>query len=87
MAMKFPPGTVNEVIREWLHIIESEVEAENTQKTWYMKWRREWNSFEVCIGKKDISVSLGFERRNIIEDNKKRSEDILLEYMFYVHGG
>jgi len=52
-----------------------------------MKWRREWNSFEVCIGKKDISVSLGFERRNIIEDNKKRSEDILLEYMFYVHGG
>jgi len=30
MAMKFPPGTVNEVIREWLHIIESEVEAENT---------------------------------------------------------
>jgi len=35
-----------------------------------MKRRREWNSFELGIAKRDISVGSSFKRGNIKEDNK-----------------
>jgi hypothetical protein len=51
-----------------------------------MKYRRGWNSFELGIDNRDISEGPSFKRRNIKEDNKKHSENILLEYMFKVQG-
>jgi hypothetical protein len=41
-----------------------------------MKCRREWNSFEFDIDKRDILVGRSFKRRNIKGDNNNRVKSL-----------